>query len=371
MAQQDAENIKYLFEPRSIAILGASRDRSKIGYAVFNNIRSGGYRGSIYPVNPAGGDIEGVPVFRSILEIGEEIDVACITIPAKFVPDAVRQCTQRGVKHCVVITSGFSEIGNFEEEKKMVSDARAGGMRILGPNVFGIYSSQVCLNATFVSGDIPSGHLAMITQSGALGLTLVGQASVENIGLSAIVSVGNKSDIDESDLLSYLCDQETTRIILMYIEGVRNGEKFIRAVSAGATFTGSPFPSCGATKSSSSPEASDQQAIDLPVGGPDGVALPRAARPGQVPGVAVLDRHREDVAARGEDGPLAAGGEGEVGDPVVDLRPARPRQLPVVGEVDRHLAALPALRVEEVEKAAVLEGDRVASGSAATSRRIR
>ena len=230
MTPSDAEQIKYLFEPRSIAVLGASRDRSKIGYAVFNNVRSGGYQGRIYPINPVGGDIEGTPVCRNILDIGEEVDLACITIPAKFVPDAVRQCAARGVKHCVIITSGFSEIGNFEEEKRIVSDARAGGMRILGPNVFGIYSSQACLNATFVSGDIPKGHLAMITQSGALGLTLVGQASVENIGLSALVSVGNKSDIDESDLLTYLCDHENTRIILMYIEGIRNGEKFLRAV---------------------------------------------------------------------------------------------------------------------------------------------
>jgi acetate---CoA ligase (ADP-forming) len=230
MMRPDADNIKYLFEPRSIAILGASRDKSKIGYAVFNNVRSGGYRGSIYPVNPVGGDIEGIPVYRSILDIAEEIDIACITIPAKFVPDAVRQCAERGVKHCVIITSGFSEIGNFEEEKRIVSDARAAGMRILGPNVFGIYSSRASINATFVSGDIPTGHLAMITQSGALGLTLVGQAAVENIGLSALVSVGNKSDIDESDLLNYLCDHEATRIILLYIEGIRNGEKFIRAV---------------------------------------------------------------------------------------------------------------------------------------------
>jgi len=230
MTPSDAEQIKYLFEPRSIAVLGASRDRSKIGYAVFNNVRSGGYQGRIYPINPVGGDIEGTPVCRNILDIGEDVDLACITIPAKFVPDAVRQCAAHGVKHCVIITSGFSEIGNFEEEKRIVSDARAGGMRILGPNVFGIYSSQACLNATFVSGDIPKGHLAMITQSGALGLTLVGQASVENIGLSALVSVGNKSDIDESDLLTYLCDHENTRIILMYIEGIRNGEKFLRAV---------------------------------------------------------------------------------------------------------------------------------------------
>ena len=230
MTKSDDSHIRYLFEPRSIAIVGASRDKSKIGYAVLKNIQSGGYRGRIYPVNPVGGDIEGVPVFRSILDIEEEIDVACITIPAKLVFGAVSQCADRGVKHCIIITSGFSEVGNFKEEKEIIDYARARGMRILGPNVFGVYSSQVCLNATFVSGDIPSGHLAMITQSGALGLTLIGQASVENIGLSAIVSVGNKSDIDESDLLTYLCDQETTRIILMYIEGVRDGEKFIQAV---------------------------------------------------------------------------------------------------------------------------------------------
>ena len=230
MTLHDAENIKYIFEPRSLAIIGASRDKKKIGHAVLQNVITGGYAGKIYPVNLSGGEIEGIPVFRSILDIDDAIDMVCITLPAEFVYDAIVSCADKKVKHAVIITSGFSEIGNFAEEKKITDYARSKGMRILGPNVFGIYSSQVCLNATFVEGNIPSGHLAMITQSGALGLTLIGQAAVENIGLSAIVSVGNKSDIDESDLLTYLCDHETTSIILMYIEGVRNGEKFIRAV---------------------------------------------------------------------------------------------------------------------------------------------
>jgi len=230
MTNHDAGNIKYLFEPRSLAIIGASRDKKKIGHAVLQNVVAGGFAGRIYPVNPGGGEIGGLLVFRSVLDIDDAIDMACITVPAEFVYDTVVQCAKKKIKHAVIITSGFSEIGNFEEEKKIADFARAEGVRILGPNVFGVYSSQVCLNATFVSGDIPSGHLAMITQSGALGLTLIGQASVENIGLSAIVSVGNKSDIDESDLLTYLCDHETTRIILMYIEGVRDGEKFIQAV---------------------------------------------------------------------------------------------------------------------------------------------
>ncbi len=230
MTREDAEDIKYLFEPRSLAIIGASRDKSKIGHAVLQNVITGGYAGKIYPVNLSGGQIAGIPVFRSLLDINDTIDIACITLPADLVYDAVVLCADKKVKHAVIITSGFSEIGNIAGEKKIVDYARSRGMRILGPNVFGIYSSRACLNATFVAGDIPSGHLAMITQSGALGLTLVGQAAVENIGLSAIVSVGNKSDIDESDLLTYLGDEENTSIILMYIEGVRNGEKFIRAV---------------------------------------------------------------------------------------------------------------------------------------------
>ncbi|NTW76235.1 MAG: acetate--CoA ligase family protein [Syntrophaceae bacterium] len=230
MNDQDAENIKYLFEPRSLAIIGASRDKNKIGHAVLHNVIDGGYAGKIYPVNPSGGQIEGMPVFRSILDIEDTIDTVCIILPAQLVYDAVVSCADKKVKNAILISSGFSEIGNIIEEKKIVNYARSKGMRILGPNVFGVYSSESRLNATFVSGNIPSGHLAMITQSGALGLTLVGQASVENIGLSAIVSVGNKSDIDESDLLAYLCNHAPTRVIFMYIEGIRNGEKFIKAV---------------------------------------------------------------------------------------------------------------------------------------------
>ncbi|OPY06945.1 MAG: Succinyl-CoA ligase (ADP-forming) subunit alpha [Syntrophaceae bacterium PtaB.Bin095] len=230
MVRENGRGVRSLFEPRSIALIGASGDPGKIGHAVLKNVITGGYAGKIYPVNGRGGEVVGLHAFRSILDIGEPIDLACITIPAKGVYDAIVQCAEKGVRNAVVITSGFSEIGNFEEEKKIVAYARAREMRILGPNVFGVYSSRVGLNATFIAGDIPSGHLAMITQSGALGLTLVGQASVQNIGLSAIVSVGNKADIDESDLLGYLGDHDDTRIVLMYVEGVRDGEKFIRAV---------------------------------------------------------------------------------------------------------------------------------------------
>ena len=226
------DRVRLLFEPRSVAVVGASRERGKIGFAVLKNILSGGYRGTVYPINPAGGEIEGLPVRRSLQEVDGDIDLAVVTIPSHFVYAAVQDLCRHKVKNAIIISAGFSEVGNLEEERKITGYANDHGMRILGPNVFGIYSSSSDLNATFVSGNIPRGHLAMITQSGALGLTLVGHAAVEHIGLSAIVSVGNKSDIDESDLLEYLQRHDDTHMVLMYIEGIRNGEKFIAALKS-------------------------------------------------------------------------------------------------------------------------------------------
>ncbi|MBW1690900.1 MAG: acetate--CoA ligase family protein [Deltaproteobacteria bacterium] len=224
-------DMKYLFEPKSIAVIGASGDPSKIGYRVVENIILGGYNGLLYPVNPRGGELLGHAVAKSLDDIENPIDLACIVIPAPSVFNAVCQCAQRGVKIALVITSGFSEIGNIEEENKIISYAREHGIRILGPNVFGIYSATASLNATFGTGDVIEGNVAIITQSGALGASMIGKTAVENIGLSAMVSVGNKADIDESELLDYLITQDQTKIILMYIEGVKDGERLITALN--------------------------------------------------------------------------------------------------------------------------------------------
>ncbi len=220
-------DIKYLFEPRTIAIIGASSNENKIGHKIVKNILSGGYSGRVYPVNPQGGQILGLPVYKSIEEIDDDIDVASIVIPAKFVFDAVKSCAAKGVKYIPIISSGFSEIGHIEAEKKIVSYAHEHGMRVLGPNIFGVYSAPASLDATFGPGNIKAGNVAIITQSGALGIAMIGKTAVENIGLSAMVSVGNKSDIDEADLLAYLTQQDSTRIILMYIEGIKEGEKLV------------------------------------------------------------------------------------------------------------------------------------------------
>jgi acetyl coenzyme A synthetase (ADP forming)-like protein len=227
MSKDINESIKYLFEPRSIAVIGASNDTSKIGHKILHNIISGGYGGTIYPVNPGGGEILNMKAYRSLDEIDGEIDTASIVIPAKFVIDAVQQCAIKGVKYIQIITSGFSELGNTEEEREIVSIARSHGMRVLGPNIFGIYSSVSSLNATFSASSIPAGNVAILTQSGALGIAMIGKTAVDNMGLSAIVSIGNKCDIDEADLIEYLIPQEETRVILMYIEGVKEGERLI------------------------------------------------------------------------------------------------------------------------------------------------
>jgi len=142
----------------------------------------------------------------------------------------VKESAEKGVKIAFIITSGFSEIGNIEEEKKIGAYAKEHGLRILGPNIFGIYSAKASLNASFGSPDIIPGNVAIITQSGALGSSMIGKTAVENIGMSAMVSVGNKLDIDESELLDYLVEQDQTKIIFMYIEGVTQGERLIKAL---------------------------------------------------------------------------------------------------------------------------------------------
>jgi acyl-CoA synthetase (NDP forming) len=223
-------DIKDLFEPKSLAVIGAARDENKIGYKILKNILTGGYRGKVYPVNPQGGEILGLQSYRTVEEVNGPVDVASIVIPAKFVFEAVQSCAKKGVKYLTIISSGFSEIGNNEEERRIVSYARDHGMRVLGPNIFGIYSAAASLNATFGSSGIIPGQVAIVTQSGALGIAMIGKAAVENIGLAAIVSVGNKTDVDEADLLEYLVIDPNTKIVLMYIEGVRDGERLIRAV---------------------------------------------------------------------------------------------------------------------------------------------
>ena len=217
-------DVKYLFEPRGVAVIGASHTKGKIGYKIVENLTSTGFDGGIYPVNPKGGEILGTKVYTSLDEVEGPVDIACIAIPAKYIMDAAEQCASKGVKFMVVITSGFSEVGNIAEEKALVKYANDHGMRVLGPNIFGLYYTPGNLNASFGPTDVAKGNVAIITQSGAIGSAMIGKTRVENIGLSAMISVGNKSDIDETDLLEYMVNDKNTKIIFMYIEGVKRGD---------------------------------------------------------------------------------------------------------------------------------------------------
>ncbi|MCP4272962.1 MAG: CoA-binding protein [Gammaproteobacteria bacterium] len=224
-------DMKYLFNPRSVAVVGASAQEGKIGYSIIKNIIESGFKGSIYPVNPKGGEVLGIPIHHDISDIKGEIDLVTIVIPAKFVFDAVKKCAKGNVKFLSIITSGFSEVGNSDEEEEIVTFANENGMRILGPNIFGLFSANASIDATFGPGNINHGNVAIITQSGALGIAMIGKTQVENIGLSTIVSLGNKSDIDESDLVEYLISDDLTKVIFMYMEGVKNGEKLIEVLT--------------------------------------------------------------------------------------------------------------------------------------------
>lgn len=224
----DKVDLKALFEPKSVAVVGASSNPAKIGHKVLSNILNGGYHGEVYPVNPKGGEILGLKVYKRVAEIEGAVDLAVVVVPAPVVFDVVQDCAAAKVKFLIIITSGFSEVGNRKEEKKIVDFARKHGMRVLGPNVFGMYSAKVSLNASFGPSKILPGKIAIITQSGALGGAMIGKSVVDRIGLSAIISVGNKSDLDEADLLQYLKEDEQTRVVLMYIEGVKNGNKLVR-----------------------------------------------------------------------------------------------------------------------------------------------
>ena len=222
-------DIKYLFEPESICIIGASDKKNKIGYKIMENIKSGGYQGKVYPINPNLEEILGYKVYKNISDINEidEIDIAVIAVPEPLVLNALKTCPSKKIKYVLVITSGFSEIGKNKEEKDLVDFAHQHNIRILGPNIFGHFVNKSNLNASFASGNIPKGNVALISQSGALGSALIGETGEENIGLSAIVPLGNKCDVDESDLIEYLKNDDSTKVILIYMEGVKNGEKLI------------------------------------------------------------------------------------------------------------------------------------------------
>ncbi|MBI5632138.1 MAG: acetate--CoA ligase family protein [Nitrospirae bacterium] len=218
-----------LFYPKSVAVIGASQDPQKVGYALLNNLLRFGYQGRIYPINPKADEILGIKAYKSIFDVPDELGLAVVSIPAAMVPDCIRDCIKRGIRSAVIISAGFKEAGAagilLEEELKALR--KSGDIRILGPNCLGIINTANDLNATFAAGMLPKGRLAFFSQSGALGIAILDWAIGNKIGFSKFISLGNKADLNETDFIEYFVQDPETDIILGYIEDVVEGRRFL------------------------------------------------------------------------------------------------------------------------------------------------
>jgi len=218
----------FFFYPSSVAVFGSFK-KGAIAYEILKNIVEGGFKGEIIPVNPKGGEVEVAGKKLKISKkLEKDVDVAIIAIPAKLVPSLIEEIGNK-IKGAVVISAGFSEIGNAELERELVEKAREKGVRIIGPNCAGIFGVHAEFFGSF-EVRVKKGGLALISQSGAFGGAALAMGNEEGIGFSAFVSYGNAADLTESDFLRYFADDENTKVIALYIEGVKDGKKFVEAL---------------------------------------------------------------------------------------------------------------------------------------------
>ncbi len=231
MKKNTRENIKSIYAPKSIAVIGASTREESVGRALFSNILLSGYTGIVYPVNPKARGILGVRAYRSVWDIPEAVDLAVVIVPSQHVPSVIEECGEKGVHGAIIITAGFKEIGKkgAELEKSVVELSEKYNISLIGPNCLGVINTNpdISFNATFVSGGLKPGNIAFISQSGALGVAALEYAREKNIGLSKFFSIGNKADITENDLLYALKDDPLTDVILLYLEDLTDPKEFL------------------------------------------------------------------------------------------------------------------------------------------------
>lgn len=218
--------MKRVFHPKSVAVIGASSEDGKIGNSVMKNLINGGFAGAIYPVHPKAEEILGKKVYASVLDIPGEVDLAVFAIPSKFCNGAMEEVGQKGIPGAVMIPSGFGEVGEIELQNELVATARKHGVRIMGPNIYGFYYTPENLCATFCTAFDVRGKVALSSQSGGVGMSIIGFARSTKMGVSAIVGLGNKSDLDEDDLLIYFEQDDNTQVVAMHAEDLKDGRKF-------------------------------------------------------------------------------------------------------------------------------------------------
>lgn len=226
MERSELRNLDPLFNARSVAIVGASTNPEKLGYEILKNLIDMGYEGDIYPINPKADEVLGLKAYPSLTDVGKEIDMIGVIVPGKFAPGVIEEAGKVGVSGAVVISGGFREIGNDDLERELVEAATAAGVGIIGPNCQGINypANKLCISWPLIRRE---GSLALISQSGTIAAALGDRAEKEEIGISGLVSLGNRCDIDESDLIDFFAADPSTGVIAVYIEGVKDGKKFM------------------------------------------------------------------------------------------------------------------------------------------------
>jgi acetyl coenzyme A synthetase (ADP forming)-like protein len=218
--------MQRIMNPRSVAVIGASAEDGKIGNSVMKNLINGGYQGAIYPIHPKADEILGRKAYPSVLAVADEIDVAVFAIPAKFCAGAMEDVGRKKIPGAVMIPSGFAEIGETALQDELLEVARRYNVRVMGPNIYGFYYTPRNLCATFCTPYDVKGKVALSSQSGGVGMSIIGFSRSTRMGVSAIVGLGNKSDLDEDDLLTYFEQDDNTEVIAMHCEDLKDGRSF-------------------------------------------------------------------------------------------------------------------------------------------------
>ncbi len=240
MSDIESSDIFKFFHPKSVAVVGASSTEGKIGYAIMNNLlNTGDYKGTIYPVNPRYQEVMGVKAYPSISELPEPPEMAILVVPGKYIPDVVEECGRSGCQNVVIITAGFSETGSEGKalERETLANAHRYGVRMIGPNCLGVFCTEEGLNASFAHTAPKAGPIGFISQSGAICTSVIEYAVQENIGFSDFVSIGNKADVDDADLIRYFGQDDRTRCVCIYMESVPDGRKFYEAAKEASETT--------------------------------------------------------------------------------------------------------------------------------------
>jgi acetyl coenzyme A synthetase (ADP forming)-like protein len=215
-----------IMKPKAVAVIGASAENGKIGNSVMKNLINGGYRGEIYPIHPKADEIMGKKVYKSVKDVPGEIDIAVFAIPASLVAPALVECGEKKITGAILIPSGYAETGNIKGQEEIQAIGQKYGIRLMGPNIYGFYYTHANLCATFCTAYDVKGSAALSSQSGGIGMAIIGFSRSAKMGVSAIVGLGNKSDIDEDDLLTFFEQDDNTHIIAQHCEDLKDGRAF-------------------------------------------------------------------------------------------------------------------------------------------------